>query len=165
MISQFAKALRVVQVSDCHVSGNPETAYRGQDADGNLAALLPVIEAWQPELLLLSGDVSEDSSAASYQRVSTRLKTLGVPVLALPGNHDEPAVMSRYFGAGPWGEPFEFQARRWGLLLLDSTVADRVSGELATRTLDQLKSCLDSSTAEHILVALHHQPGRLPTNR
>ena len=161
-ISPSEKSLRIVQLSDCHVSADPEAAYRGQSADGNLAALLPVIRAWQPEFVLLTGDVSEDASAASYERVAAMLSTAGAPVLALPGNHDKPAVMSRFFPSGPWDGLLELQVKRWQLLLLDSTATDRVSGELAALKLNELKNCLEGSDAEHILVALHHQP--VPVN-
>jgi Icc protein len=150
--------VRVVQLSDCHVAGAPGALYRGLDAGRSLVRLAPVIRRWQPDLLLLTGDVSEDASAAAYGRVSALLDSIGAPVLALPGNHDDPAVMRRYFPRGPWGAPLLHGARGWQLVLLDSTAPGRIDGVLARSQLQGLKAGLQRSAADHVLVALHHQP-------
>jgi Icc protein len=150
--------LRIVQVSDCHVARDPLATYRGQNADRNLASLLPAIRRWQPDLLLLTGDVSDDASAAAYGRVSAQLSTAGAPVLALPGNHDDPAVMRRYFPLGPWEGPHLYARRNWKLVLLDSTEPGRVTGAFSPAALQQLERALQDEAAANIALALHHQP-------
>jgi Icc protein len=158
MNGKSTTALRIIQVSDCHVSADPQADYRGQNADHNLMSLLPAIRLWQPDLILVTGDVSEDGSAASYGRVSALLGMAGSPVLALPGNHDEVVTMKRYFPQGPWDGPFQFESRGWQVILLDSTERNRVSGVLSPENLARLKHCLQDSSSAFILVALHHQP-------
>lgn len=152
------QVLRVLQVSDCHVSRDPKTTYRGVNADRNLSSLLPAIRRWQPDLLLLTGDVSEDASAAAYGRVAAMLSSAGAPVLALPGNHDDPALMHRYFPQGPWNGPHVHAARGWLLILLDSTVPGSVSGTFSGAYLEQVERCLVHHPDRHTLLALHHQP-------
>jgi Icc protein len=158
VIRSSARPLRIIQVSDCHVARDPRATYRGLSADRNLVSLLPAMRHWQPDLVLLTGDVSEDGSAAAYGRVSAHLSTVGAPVLALPGNHDDPAVMRRYFPRGPWDGPYLEEARNWQLLLLDSTVSGQVSGHLSGETLQRLDGLLARSPKAHALIALHHQP-------
>jgi Icc protein len=158
VIRPSAGLLRIVQVSDCHVSFDRKTEYRGQNADRNLASLLPAIRRWQPDLLLLTGDVSEDGSAAASGRVSAQLSTAGAPVLALPGNHDDCAVMRRYFPLGPWTGPQGHEGRNWRLMLLDSTEPGRISGVFSPGSLERLEQDLHRGSAAHILLALHHQP-------
>ena len=150
--------LRIVQVSDCHLPFDPGTPYRGQSADRNLAALVPAIRRWQPDLILVTGDVSEDASPAAYGRVSARLSTAGAPVLALPGNHDEPGAMRPYFPAGAWEGIYVHRSRGWQLLLLDSTLPGDVPGRLSEPTLAQLDRRLGEGGDVHALLALHHQP-------
>jgi Icc protein len=157
-----SRLLRIVQVSDCHFPRDPKTDYRGQSADRNLASLLPAVRRWQPDLLLLTGDVSEDGSAAAYGRVSAQLSTAGAPVLALPGNHDDSTVMRPYFPHGPWNGPLQRESRNWQLLLLDSTVPGEVSGRFTPQALERLDHRLRRSSAAHVLLALHHQP--VPVN-
>lgn len=152
------KLLRVLQVSDCHVSADAAAHYRGHSADRNLKKLLPVMRAWDPDLVLLTGDVSEDGSAAAYARVAVMLGTIGSPVLALPGNHDDPETMKEHFGQGPWNGPLAVEMGRWLMVLLDSTERNRVSGALSQQALERFDELLRGSTAEFVLVALHHQP-------
>ena len=150
--------LRVIQLSDCHVAADRSALYRGLQAERNLVGLLPAIRRWRPDLLLLTGDVSEDASAASYGRVSALLDSLGAPVLALPGNHDDPAVMRRFFPRGPWDAPLFHGARGWQFVLLDSTAPGRIDGVLSRQSLQALKTGLQRSQSQHVLVVLHHQP-------
>jgi Icc protein len=150
--------LELVQLSDCHVPSDPAATYRGLDAGGALERLLGAVRSCSPDLVLLTGDVSEDAGDASYRRVARGLETLGVPVLALPGNHDDPAVMQRYFPAGPWRGPALREYGDWLLVLLDSTGPGRIDGTLSAETLSALELGLTNSAAAHVLVALHHQP-------
>jgi len=52
--------------------------------------------------------------------------------------------------------------RGWLLVALDSTVPGKISGAFSQQDLEQFDACLRASDAEHILVALHHQP--VPVN-
>ena len=121
MTANRRNSLKILQVSDCHLSADAGAKYRGQNADLNLRRLLPVMRAWNPDLMLLTGDVSEDASPASYARVAVMLGTVGVPLLALPGNHDDPQVMKQHFRLGPWRGPYGREIENWLLVLLDST--------------------------------------------
>jgi Icc protein len=157
-----ARLLRIVQVSDCHLPREPETPYRGHHADRNLSSLLPAIRRRQPDLLLLTGDISEDGSAAAYGRVAALMSTAGASVLALPGNHDDPTVMRRYFPLGPWDGPHVYRARNWQLVLLDSTEPGCISGIFSDDVLQRLDQCLRLDEGRPTLLALHHQP--VPVN-
>jgi Icc protein len=154
--------LKILQVSDCHVSADPNADYRGQNADQNLNKLFPAMRIWNPDLVLLTGDVSEDASPESYARVAFTLGKLGVPLLALPGNHDDAAVMQLHFPLGPWRGPCSRKMAPWLLLLLDSTEPGKISGSFGQQVAAQIEEQLRSSGAEFILVALHHQP--VPVN-
>ena len=149
---------KIIQVSDCHVAADRNASYRGLNADRALTSLLPAIRRWQPDLILLTGDVSEDGSLPSYGRVSAALDSLGAPVLALPGNHDEVGLMQRYFRNGPWNGPLFHAARNWQIILLDSTRPGEVPGYLSESDLHSLRQRLERSEAQHVLLAMHHQP-------
>lgn len=151
-------ALHIIQISDCHISADPDALYRGQNADANFRIILHLAMRWNPVLVLLTGDVSEDGSQESYERTSDLLAETGVPVLALPGNHDDLEVMSRYFRLGPWDGPFVIEAENWRLVLLDSTEPDHISGCFSTSCLEQIRARLHDKGKGHTFVALHHQP-------
>jgi Icc protein len=150
--------LRLVQLSDCHVSSDPAATYRGLDAGGALERLLGAVRSFSPEFLLLTGDVSEDGGAASYRRVADCLDRVGRTVLALPGNHDDPRAMQACFPQGPWNGPYFLERGDWLIVLLDSTEPGRIGGVIPGEGFRALSRVLARSAAAHVLVALHHQP-------
>jgi len=151
-------SIRIIQISDCHVSADPHALYRGQSADKNLAGIVCAVRKWKPRLVMVTGDVSEDGSRESYERTSGLLSQTGAQVMALPGNHDDVELMSQYFPAGPWDGPYVMEVEGWQLILLDSTVSGQVAGSLSPRRLESLQLALHGDDRLHSLVALHHQP-------
>jgi len=158
MKAKQQRKLRIIQVSDCHVAADPDVLYRGQNADEGLAGIVRAARQWKPQLLIVTGDVSEDGSRESYKRTSGLLAQIAVPVVALPGNHDDVELMSRYFPAGPWSGPYLSEMEDWQLILLDSTAPGCISGSFSPTALEQLQDVLQGSRTRHSLVALHHQP-------
>ena len=150
-------ALRIIQISDCHLPADPATAYRGQDAGKNLEAVWHAALRWKPDLILLTGDLSEDASPASYDRLRSIVRT-EVPVLAIPGNHDEPEVLRKYFDAGPWDGPLAWSDGDWRIVLTDSTLPRKPSGRFSAERLEALAETLNAGDEPNILIALHHQP-------
>lgn len=150
-------ALKVAQLSDCHLPEDPRAPYREQDADANLERVWKTAREWGPDLVLLTGDLSEDASAASYDRLGRILQTR-LPVLAIPGNHDDPRLVEKLFPNGPWEGPLVWDEDEWSLVLTDSTRPGSIEGHFPDDALERLSGVFSNCAAEHLLVALHHQP-------
>ncbi|MGK7295674.1 MAG: metallophosphoesterase [Candidatus Wenzhouxiangella sp. M2_3B_020] len=148
-------ATRVLQVSDCHLARETGRDYRGQDPDRNLDALSGAVRRWAPDLLVLTGDLSEDGSEPAYERIRDWALQFGVAVAWIPGNHDERAVMSPVFDAAGLLSGPVVEAGDWQLALLDSTWPDDPAGELDETRLEPLEA-LDPSRPCGVFV--HHQP-------
>lgn len=149
---------RLLQISDCHLSESVATHYRGKSADAGLESLLKAMAAWQPQQILVTGDLSEDASPLAYDRVLQALLSLAVPICALPGNHDEDGLMRRYFPAGPWSGPYVGSAGAWQLVLLKTSIAGRIDGAISPGDIAVLGSLLEAESRRPVLIALHHQP-------
>jgi len=155
-IDKPGRGFRLAQVSDCHLSASPDKPYRGLRADSGLEAVVAAAARWQPDVVLVTGDLSEDASETSYQRLAGQLAKLDVPVWVLPGNHDLPARMQPYFPCGPYpGATTQFAAG-WQFLLLDSSRPGRIDGSIDPDQLEQLEQQLKPGVPA--LLALHHQP-------
>lgn len=148
-------ACRLVQVSDCHLPADPATPYRGSNADAGLAALAPAVAAFGPDRVVLTGDLSEDASAASYARIVEWSRAFGCPVAWIPGNHDNRSVMAPIFAAAGFDAGPMIDAGPWQLVLLDSAVVDQPAGTLDDQRLAPLDG-LDRSRPAGVFV--HHQP-------
>ncbi|HJU15700.1 MAG TPA: metallophosphoesterase [Stellaceae bacterium] len=83
----------VVHVSDLHF---------GRTRPELLAPLLNSIEAAAPDLVAVSGDLTQRARAGQFAAAGRFLAALPKPVLVVPGNHDVPldAVWTRLFR--PW---------------------------------------------------------------
>ena len=92
----MSDVIRIAQITDCHLPADPKRAYRGIDPYKNLQTLLTKVKSLKPDLILASGDLSEDGSQVSYTALKHLLNSIDVPVLALPGNHDDAARVHRF---------------------------------------------------------------------
>jgi len=150
-------ALKIVQVTDCHVSADPDADYRGLDPRRTLESLLPAIRRWKPDLLLLTGDLAEDGSVASYDYLAETLGGTGIPLLGVPGNHDDPQALRQRFPDTAIEAPLCREMGGWDLVLLNSVVEGEVPGGLSSRMVSGLRDCL-ARGSRPALVVLHHQP-------
>jgi 3',5'-cyclic AMP phosphodiesterase CpdA len=80
---------RILHVSDLHV-GAPKAATAEW-------ALAPLVERFEPELVIASGDLAHRGTAAQHEAAAELLRALGPPLLAVPGNHDIPYTFPSRF--------------------------------------------------------------------
>jgi len=152
--------VRLTHITDPHLYGGESDLLRG-------IATLPALEAtlanaqqhgdWPPDAMLVTGDLVQDDPAgyAHFRRI---LAALQLPVLCLPGNHDEPAAMRRELDCAPFVVGGFVDIGLWRIVLLDSTVAGSAAGRLSAETLAALQSALAGAPQRHALVCLHHHP-------
>jgi 3',5'-cyclic AMP phosphodiesterase CpdA len=65
-------------------------------------ALTRLSEKLEPQLVVASGDLAHRGRRAELERAAELLRSLGPPVLAVPGNHDIPHSPARF--VRPWAE-------------------------------------------------------------
>jgi 3',5'-cyclic-AMP phosphodiesterase len=152
-------AVRLVQFTDPHLYGSESETLRGVATLPALVAALAHARArdWPPDALLVTGDLVQDDPGG-YRHFRRLFGALGLPVLCLPGNHDDPQTMQRELA----GEPFVLggcvDLGRWRIVLLDSCIPGSASGALSAQALAALHEALDNAGTRHCLVCLHHHP-------
>lgn len=152
--------LRILQISDTHLFANPDGRLLGVQTLSLLQQVMEKAraEAGPVDLILATGDIAQDHSAAGYRLAARQLSSLGLPVHALPGNHDDPATMRQHLVQGLVSMPFAAGYGHWLLVLLDSSLRGSEKGHLSTESLAQLKATLAAHPESQVLVAVHHQP-------
>ncbi len=151
-------SIHIAQITDCHLSAKRETLYRGIDPWANLERLLALLQTDKPDLILATGDLSEDASPASYRGLRDLLWKLRVPVLALPGNHDDAELVERFFPSSPTDTPRFSYHGSWQIIRLNSCESDKPHGWLSDGTLEELENTLAQDSGRPRLLVLHHQP-------
>lgn len=147
-----AAPMRLIQLTDCHLHADPAAASRTGIPHRQLERLVAAAATQRPDLVLVTGDVSEDRTAASYALAERCLSTLDCPWFWLPGNHDDPGLMA---DCRPFHESLDLGDRR--LLLLDTQRPGRAEGEIGAARLTALAERL-AEDPRPTLVAMHHPP-------
>lgn len=150
--------MKFLQITDPHLYGSSTGALRGVVTDASLHQVLDEAYASVPdfEALLVTGDLVQDDPSG-YLRFRSIFGSSRKPVLCIPGNHDEPAVMRRSLAGAPFQICGSFSAGGWQLVMLDSCDPGHVGGRLTSQELERLDRALASSPA-HAMVCLHHHP-------
>lgn len=152
-------SLLLVQLSDSHLLASPHARLMGMDTQDSLQRVIARVLEEQPrvDLLLASGDLSQDGSLASYQRFRQMTSAIAAPARWLAGNHDALPVMRSACEGSPLLEPV-IDLGGWRVVLLDSTVPGAVHGYLAAEQLALLERALSTAGPRHVLICLHHHP-------
>jgi len=152
--------LRVLQLTDTHLSADAGQRLAGVDTAESLGQVLALARQWHwpPDLLLLTGDLAEQPSPRAYRRLLEILGDVTMPVGAIPGNHDDPKLLAASLAAQGWRTAPRILQGSWQIILLDSTVPGAVAGALAADQLELLEHGLSELPEHYALVVLHHPP-------
>jgi Icc protein len=152
--------LVIAQISDCHLFANERRQLLGMPTIESFQAVLKQVGALQrkPDLLLLTGDLSQDGKPESYELLKELVTPLAIPTYWLPGNHDCVPVMEQVLQGGFMFLQKSFYAGAWNFLLLNSQVPGSVHGRLSSASLDWLEKQLQTIGNSPTVVAMHHPP-------
>lgn len=134
----------LAHVSDFHITAGPaeqslvrpDAAEAARKVVADIAAFHPTIDA-----VVITGDVADGGVAADYRKVREILSPLSVPLLVVPGNHDQREPMREIFGdIVPFEESeflcYQISVSGCRIIGLDSLVRGRVEGRLCERRLE-----------------------------
>ena len=149
----------LLQVSDTHF---------GTEQPAVVDALVALAAQLKPTLTVLSGDITQRARPAQFQAARDFVSRLGVPVIAIPGNHDIPlfnllarlrAPYARHQAV--FGNDLEPAHSSHDLLVLcvNTTRAYRHKhGEVSSAQIEQIEAQLSRATAQQLRIVVAHQP-------
>ncbi|MGY6698015.1 MAG: metallophosphoesterase [Roseinatronobacter sp.] len=161
---------RLLHLTDLHVvapgalcSGVLDTGAILRTAVDRLLAQIPAIGPLDG--LLVTGDISEDGSAASYDLAQRELARFDLPVYAVPGNHDSRGAFRVAFGGQDWMPAsglidWVVDLPDTRLIGLDTLVEGQGAGRVSPDSLEFLNHALQGAGGRALIVALHHPPLR-----
>ena len=134
-VNPDASAL-LVQLSDSHLFAEADTTLLGMNTRASLQRVIELVREQQPriDLVLATGDLSQDGTLESYQQFRDMTRRIGAPARWIPGNHDEPQVMAQAAVHSDLLEPV-VDIGNWRITLLDSAVPGSVPGYLQDQQL------------------------------
>ena len=149
----------LLQISDPHF---------GTEQAPVVEALAALARQQEPDLLVLSGDITQRARPAQFRAARAFMDRLGGPLLAIPGNHDIPLLNLWARWKTPYaqhcaafGADLEPVFRSADLLVLgvNTTRATRhENGEVSPAQIDRVATLLAGATAAQLRVVVVHQP-------
>lgn len=151
----------IAQITDTHIGFD-----RDNPDEYNMHRLAAVLQRLadgpnQPDLLLLTGDLTEFGDPESYVRLAEAVSICRFPVWAMVGNHDEREPLLSGFPQTPMADGFvqyalEFDDLR--LLVLDTLESGRHGGAFCEARAAWLAARLAERPDTPTVIAMHHPP-------
>ncbi|EIJ34914.1 metallophosphoesterase [Thiothrix nivea] len=160
----ISDSVRLFQVSDSHCYANDDARLTWTDMpiypNRSLQAVLDHLQERQEgySALLLTGDLAQEETPATYQRVNQMLNAFPLPVFTIPGNHDIPHMMQENL-SGNVQMPEQVALGNWHLLLLDTHADGKPGGRLTDGQFARFEELLTQLPADcFAAVFMHHHP-------
>ncbi len=159
-ISSSADPVRVLHLTDPHLFGDQTGSFRGTVTHASLSDVIRHYRAgeWQADLVTVTGDLIQDDSAGAYERFTTLVGALDLPVYCVPGNHDVRELMQRAVSKPPFFYCDASEVNNWLIIGIDSCESDRAGGVIDAGGYERLDQAIESSAADHVMLCLHHPP-------
>lgn len=149
---------RILQISDPHLMADVSKTLLGVNTQESLEAVLNLItqKPIPADLILLTGDLSQDAHEAAYRRLASMMERFHVPMYCIPGNHDHVGLMDSIFPLGGISTQRHVVLKSWQLIMLNSQKPGEVGGHLDASQLSHLVHCLEKFPEHEAVVVFHH---------
>ncbi|QKG72146.1 metallophosphoesterase [Erythrobacter mangrovi] len=152
----------IAQMTDIHIGFDPDAKPEELNRIRFRATLQRVLSSPnKPDLLVLSGDLTDHGDAESFSKIADLLRVVPCPILPLVGNHDTREELKRAFPDTPEDNGFlHYVVERDGLriICLDSFEPGRHGGAFCKARRDWLKARLAEGNGMPCLIFMHHPP-------
>ncbi|MGD0960938.1 MAG: 3',5'-cyclic-AMP phosphodiesterase [Methylomonas sp.] len=154
----LARMLKILQITDLHIQPGSTETLMGIDTEASLKNVLN--HAFRTHVsfdqILVTGDLAQNPSPASYQRLYGILQNFRTPIMCLPGNHDDFALMQNSLQRGYITCEQYLELQNWRVIALQTQKPDSPDGEIADEQLHYLTERLDAEPEQPVLLAMHH---------
>ena len=155
----------IAQISDLHVQPAGEKAYGIVDTNQCLRAAVAQLNRLQPQpdMIVATGDLVDERTAAEYQMLKEILAPLKAPVYLAMGNHDDRTAFRAVFPRLPY-MPTEgyvqyvlddYPVR---IIVLDTLVDGESYGNMDAERLAWLEAQLAEKPDKPAMIFMHHPP-------
>lgn len=152
----------IAQLTDIHIGFDPQARPEELNRTRFRAVLARLFESPNtPDLLVLSGDLTDHGDGDSFAQVAALLARAPCPLLPMVGNHDTREELLRAFPACAHADGFvHYMIEREGLaiLCLDTLEPGRHGGAFCTARRDWLRARLAELMGRPVLIFMHHPP-------
>jgi 3',5'-cyclic AMP phosphodiesterase CpdA len=156
----------IAQLSDAHNEGWGKKTFGVAPMAENLARCVRHVNALdpQPDLVLVTGDVTNNGLPAEMARAAAILDDLRPPFYVIPGNHDARDTLIAAFGPKHCPSQsdafvnYVLEGYDIRLIAVDSTIPGAPGGEICPARAAWLDERLSEDEERPTLIFMHHPP-------
>jgi len=156
----------IAQISDTHIAAAGLKTYGIAPMAENLTRCVDSINklTMPPDLVLLSGDISNDFAHDEATHAAEILNRLNCPYYLVPGNHDDRDVLWEVFGGNACpSRPDGFinyviEGAAVRIIALDSLSVGQSGGEICPQRAAWLRETLAKGGTQPTVIFMHHPP-------
>jgi 3',5'-cyclic AMP phosphodiesterase CpdA len=156
----------LLQISDPHF---------GTERPRVVEALLALAQRERPDLVVLSGDITQRARADEFRAARAFVDRLGAPFVVIPGNHDIPLFDLATRALGPYRrhraafgaelEPVHDSADLLVLCVNTTRPWRHKNGEVSALQVERVAARLAAATPRQLRVVVVHQPAAVARER
>ncbi|MEP2735718.1 MAG: phosphodiesterase [Erythrobacter sp.] len=153
----------IAQMTDIHIGFDPDAKPEELNRIRFRETLARLLKAPnEPDMLVLSGDLTDRGDADSFEKIAAELKQCTFPIYPMVGNHDDREEMLRVFPDCPTMEGgfIQYAIEQDGLLIimLDTFEPGRHGGAFCEARAKWLSDTLAANPDTPTLIFMHHPP-------
>jgi 3',5'-cyclic AMP phosphodiesterase CpdA len=152
----------LAQLSDPHICAPGRLLFGRADTSAALADAVARLNglATPPDLVVVTGDLTERGTSDEYAEFRRVMAPLASPYVVLPGNHDRRDALRGAFPTLPATGSLHHSVETFPirLICLDSLIEGSGGGRLGPEQLTWLDRTLAAGPDRPTVVALHHPP-------
>tara|TARA_B100000953_G_scaffold267751_1_gene236622 strand:- start:10470 stop:11219 length:750 start_codon:yes stop_codon:yes gene_type:complete len=150
----------IVQITDLHLSKNKKNELHNINTYNSAKTVIEYVAKHEKSIdyLIITGDISEDSTMQSYSHLLDLLKPIKSNVYLMPGNHDSYEQIKLCCSRSTVKSDVFFSNDKWVIFMFNTKKEDSPNGFLKQDEMKIFKKLLSDNQNKNFMIFLHHHP-------
>jgi len=150
----------IIQITDLHLYADRNKTANNINTFKSAQLVFEAIDTNEIgfDMLILSGDLSDDGSYESYENLKYLLRNFECPIYLMPGNHDSPQKIKSICNTSNLKSQNYKSIGEWGVFMFNTKKDNSPNGILHRNELVYFDKVMSDNKNSFLLVMLHHHP-------
>ena len=154
---------KIIQITDLHLGRDKNKVSFDVNTFNSAKQMLLHIKKYEgdSDLIIISGDISDDGSDASYSNLTELVKPIEIPFYLMPGNHDSVEKIREFSRFDNLNSKLYFEEDPWFVFMFNTKKNGSPNGYLKNDEIKVFKDILNKNRNKYFMVFLHHHPVKI----